>query len=99
MANPTASPTQSIEVQPTTVQPSVESYTHITIRAGAEFTLDCRADNYTRVWFGRPTAAALILHDAAALDRLINELCEALAYMRHEQANAKRCDARGRVVA
>ncbi len=91
MASPTASPTTPGEEEDS---PSVDAYICITINAGAKFD-NFRGAGYARVWLGDPIVAALILHDIESTDRLINELCEGLAYMRHESANAKRCEARG----
>ncbi len=87
MASPTASPI-----------PTVESFTHITLHAGAgdgsDFDLVCEG-RIPRLWLGTPTAILLDIEDADAASRLVDVLLEAIAYMRHESANAKRCEGRG----
>lgn len=85
MASPTESPIPG---------PGAAVYASITINAGAHFERYC-VPEYVRIWLGDPIVGSILLQDIESTDRLINELCEALAYMRHESANAKRCEARG----
>ncbi len=63
----------------------------ITITPGAEFHVVHHSD-YTALYSG---GGCIIVEDADATSELVDQLLHAIAHLRHEAVNAKRCETGG----